>query len=215
MQSSSNQFNEDYFERGISTGLSLYTNYRWIPELTIPMCHDIAKLLEIRDDDTVLDFGCSKGYVVKGFRLLHYNAWGVDISDYAINHAPEDVRQYLTVIRPGDPLPPPPNEKMLWNITVAKDVLEHIDYDDLHQAVRGIRDATQRAYIVVPLGDGKKYYVPSYELDVTHKIRQPLEWWKSLFETSGFAIDYAGYKHGHIKENWAGTPNGNGFFVLS
>jgi len=210
-----NSFNEDYYERGISTGLSLYTNYRWIPELTIPMCHEIVKLVNIRDTDTVLDFGCSKGYVVKGFRLLHYEAWGTDISDYAINHAPEDVRQYLTIIQPGDPLPLPQNGKALWNVTVAKDVLEHVDYDALPGVLRSIRDVTLRAYVVVPLGDGRKYYVPSYEMDVTHKIRQPLDWWVRVFNNAGFHVDFADYRHGHIKENWVSTPNGNGFFILS
>ena len=39
-------FDEDYYERGAETGKSLYSHYRWMPELTIPMCHHIAKYLE-------------------------------------------------------------------------------------------------------------------------------------------------------------------------
>ena len=30
-------FDEDYYERGAETGKSLYSHYRWMPELTIPM----------------------------------------------------------------------------------------------------------------------------------------------------------------------------------
>ena len=33
----SDKFNEDYYERGLSLGVSGYTNYRWIPELTMPL----------------------------------------------------------------------------------------------------------------------------------------------------------------------------------
>jgi Zn-dependent protease with chaperone function len=75
--------------------------------------------------------------------------------------------------------------------------------------------AAAMAYVVVPLGDGRKYYVPSYEMDVTHKIRQPLDWWVRVFNNAGFHVDFADYRHGHIKENWVSTPNGNGFFILS
>jgi len=207
-------FNEDYFERGISTGLSLYTNYRWIPELTIPMCHEMAHLLSIGQDDTILDFGCSKGYVVKGFRLLGFEAFGVDVSEYAIEHSPEDVRQFLTLIQPGQELPLHQG-KDRWKWGISKDVLEHIDYLDLPAAVANLRKACERAYIVVPLGDGLKYNIPSYEMDVTHKIREALGWWKTIFFNAGWNINYAGYRHGRIKDNWASTPNGNGFFVLS
>ena len=48
-------FNEDYYERGAETGKSLYSHYRWIPELTIPMCHHIARYMNLGDDDKVLE----------------------------------------------------------------------------------------------------------------------------------------------------------------
>ena len=47
-------FDEDYYERGAETGKSLYSHYRWMPELTIPMCHHIAKYLELKETDKVL-----------------------------------------------------------------------------------------------------------------------------------------------------------------
>ena len=31
------EYNQDYFERGIELGISGYNNYRWMPEFTIPM----------------------------------------------------------------------------------------------------------------------------------------------------------------------------------
>ena len=46
-------FDEDYYERGAETGKSLYSHYRWMPELTIPMCHHIAKYLELKETDKV------------------------------------------------------------------------------------------------------------------------------------------------------------------
>ena len=74
------RYDEDYFERGIESGKSLYTNYRWIPELTIPMCSFLNEQLGIGQSENVLDFGCAKGFIVKAMRLLGRNAYGVDLN---------------------------------------------------------------------------------------------------------------------------------------
>ena len=93
-----NYFNKDYYENGISSGLSLYTNYKWMPDLTIPMAFRIIEILNIKESDSILDFGCAKGYMVKSFRMLYRDAYGVDISDYAISNCDKEVENYLLKI---------------------------------------------------------------------------------------------------------------------
>ena len=85
-------FNEDYYERGAETGKSLYSHYRWIPELTLPMCHHIALYTKLTNKQKILDFGCAKGYTVHGLRMLGYKAFGVDVSEYAVMKAPEETK---------------------------------------------------------------------------------------------------------------------------
>lgn len=91
-----NLYDEDYYERGIENGVSCYTNYRWLPELTIPMAATMIEYLGIDMGDRILDFGCAKGYLVKAFRLLHREAYGFDISDYARENAHDDIRKYVS-----------------------------------------------------------------------------------------------------------------------
>jgi len=43
----------------------------------------------------VLDVGCAKGFLVKAFKEQGIEAWGVDVSEYALSTAPEDVREHL------------------------------------------------------------------------------------------------------------------------
>jgi 2-polyprenyl-3-methyl-5-hydroxy-6-metoxy-1,4-benzoquinol methylase len=81
------EFDREYFEQGPMTGKSLYTNYRWLPELTLPMCHHIITYFGITADARILDFGCAKGYSVHGLRMLGYEANGVDVFEYAISEA--------------------------------------------------------------------------------------------------------------------------------
>ena len=121
-------FDEDYYERGAETGKSLYSHYRWMPELTIPMCHHIAKYLELKETDKVLDFGCAKGFSVYGLRLLGYKAYGVDVSEYAVKKSPEDIRKWLGVIEPQEDLVCAEGG---YDWILCKDILEHIPYENI------------------------------------------------------------------------------------
>ena len=201
-------FDREYFEQGPMTGKSLYTNYRWMPELTIPLCHHLVQECPIRIDDTVLDFGCAKGYTVHALRLLGYEAYGVDISEYAISQAPKEVNGYVQLIEPYAELP----GKYTW--IIAKDILEHIPYDHIDEQLSILHDATDDIIVMVPLGDGTKYYIDAYEKDITHHIRQPLEWWSARFKGAGFGIDIETHDLGPFKSNWQGIhPEGNGLIL--
>ena len=45
----------------------------------------------------VLEIGCAKGFVVEGLRDLGVDAYGIDVSQYAIDCAREDIKPYLKV----------------------------------------------------------------------------------------------------------------------
>ena len=69
-------------------------------------------------------------------------------------------------------------------------------------------------FFVVPLGENKKYIVPSYELDITHIIREPIEWWRNKFEENDFIVKKYTHRIENIKENYSKWKDGNGFFIL-
>lgn len=198
------KYDEDYFERGIELRISGYSNYRWIPELTIPMCARIVENLNITDNDRILDYGCAKGFYVKAFRLLHKQCWGYDISKYALDNVDTEVKQYVS-----------DNLKSLGNfcIVIAKDVLEHIDYFNINTVLREISRITDRLFCIIPLGVNDKYIVPNYELDRTHIIRENIYWWIEKFNKCGFDIVSAEYSMKYMKQNYSQWPKGNGFFM--
>jgi len=47
---------------------------------------------------TVLDVGCAKGYLVKALRDSGLEAYGIDVSEYAVNAADPSVRPHLRVM---------------------------------------------------------------------------------------------------------------------
>ena len=203
------EFDREYFEQGPMTGKSLYTNYRWLPELTLPLCHHLVTYCGMMQEDRILDFGCAKGYVVHGLRLLGYDAHGIDVSEYAISQAPREVNGYVTKIEPFEEI------SIDFDWVICKDILEHLPYDSIDNQLQLLADCTKNLIAMVPLGDGHKYYIDAYEQDVTHIIREDLKWWEERFFRNGFNVDEMTYDMGPFKKNWQIHPQGNGLFCCS
>lgn len=213
-------YDEDYFLHGQESGKSLYSDYRWLPELTIPMARIIAHHLGMRTNDCVLDFGCSRGYIVRALREIGFNAFGQDISTWAIEHADEKAAPYV-------------NDSWIDNRTtheddggfdwlIAKDVLEHIPTSELVAQLHIFRNSIRRGiFIVVPLAKDNPsvpatYVVPAYEADITHVQRRTMGEWLSLI-LGVFGHDWsveASYRIRGIKDNYSQFEKGNGFITL-
>jgi 2-polyprenyl-3-methyl-5-hydroxy-6-metoxy-1,4-benzoquinol methylase len=200
-----NTFDEKYFEDGVRNRVSAYENYRWMPERSIREASSIINNIKF---DTVLDYGCAKGFMVYALRLLGKEAYGADVSQYAVKNCHPNVKDYLQVIE---------NTEQLtggWDLIIAKDVLEHIPKDLIPSVLSELRRRCKTIFIAVPLGDGIRYRIREYEMDITHIVREPEEWWLKTIVDAGFKIKYFDYQFGHMKENWTVPhPFGNAFIV--
>lgn len=205
----SNQFDADYFEYGKETGKSCYSHYRWLPELTTNLVLNYIKYLKIQKTDKILDYGCAKGYTVKALRGLGYHAWGCDISEYALSCADPEIVPYLKLINKQDPIP----FFTLFDFIIAKDVFEHIPESEIDSILESMRYYGKNLFAIIPLGDGKDFVVPEYELDITHCTRQNVEWWTNKLKSNNWKIKEFSYLVPGMKDNWAHYPQGNGFFL--
>jgi SAM-dependent methyltransferase len=202
-------YDEEYFERGEETGKSCYKNYRWIPELTLPFCKQIVEQLNIEEDESILDFGCAKGYMVKAFRLLNRDARGVDISEYAIESAPVEIKRFVCLT----------DENCTdldghYDWVIAKDTLEHISYNKIDNVLKRLRVICDKMFCIIPLGDGEKYIESDNNVDVTHFIKESLEWWNTKFENTGFVVEKSCYDMKGMKQRYDKRKKGHGFFIL-
>lgn len=211
-------YNKDYYENGIVKGISCYENYRWIPELTYPMAHAIVNLLKIDKKHKVLEFGCAHGFLVKALNDFGIETYGVDISEYAISNAPSEIRDKLALLKKNDI----ENAIKSFNISskfdyvIAKDVFEHIEPDELKKILTDLSKFTKSLLVVVPLGDDGKYRINSYALDKTHVIAENEDWWKDIFTSNNFKVEFFSHKIDGIKDKWLTiNEKGNGFFILS
>ena len=202
-------YDESYFLRGKETGKSLYTNYRWMPDLTIPMCEAIVNHCRINKGAHVLDFGCARGYTVKALRALGYDAYGLDCSEWAIDNCDPDVRDFVEhggVITPYD----------TYEWVIAKDVLEHVE-DAKFVTECFMEVATAGIFVVVPLAlkdFDKRYVIRNYDKDITHIHRLTLASWAEMFMVPGWSVE-ASYRLPGVKDNYwkPGWEKGNGFLT--
>mgnify|MGYP003971066041 CR=1 len=204
-------YDEDYYENGVLSKKSCYVSYRWMPELTIKMAHVIVRYLKIPDNDTILDFGCAKGYIVKSLRILGINAFGCDISEYAIKSVDSDVKDYCFLVKNNIF---ENGNKYNWLIT--KDVLEHMNESDIDKLLDQSLNNVNNMFHVIPLGDNGKFIVPEYHDDPSHIQIQSKDWWIAKFKERGWNTVNFDYKVNGIKDNWTEKYEfGNGYFTLA
>ncbi len=196
-----NRFTKDYYEDGIRKHISGYENYKWMPTRSIPEALDIQ---EYFDFNTCVDYGCAKGFLVHALRIIGCDAYGEDISEYAVTNCHPEVEEYISL----------PNEKK-YDLLICKDVLEHIEVKDIPGVLENFKDKSHQFFFTIPLGDNDRFRIREYEVDITHVTKKDEEWWINMFESQGFKLNKFSYQFGSIKKKWIDQyPYGNGFFVL-
>lgn len=167
-------FDEDYFLRGKQSGKSNYEDYRWLEEPTMALARAACHHMKIMAEDTLLDYGAARGYFVKAMRRLGVQAWGYDISAWAVNNCDPEVATYMT----GGLQPPslPQGVDHVW----AKDVFEHMHVDELQTLLDGMIPKVRKGMLaIVPLAVsyGQRYIRDEDNQDSTHKLRWDLQDW--------------------------------------
>ena len=194
-------FNKDYYEDGIRKHISGYENYKWMPTRSIPEALDIQKNFEFKN---CVDYGCAKGFLVNALRIIGCDAYGEDISEYAVQNCHPNVGEYVSL----------PNDKF-YDLLICKDVLEHVEEKDLPEVLQSLKCKSNQFFFVIPLGDEDRFRIREYEVDITHVTKKDEEWWIKLFESQGFKLVKFSYSLGSIKKKWIEPhPYGNGFFIL-
>ena len=194
-------FTKDYYEDGIRKHISGYENYKWMPTRSIPEALDIKEYFDFK---TCVDYGCAKGFLVNALRIIGCDAYGEDISEYAVQNCHPNVKDYVSL----------PNDNV-YDLLICKDVLEHIEEEDLPGVLQNFARKSNQFFFVIPLEDEDRFRIREYEVDITHVTKKDEEWWIKMFESQGFRLTKFSYSFGSMKEKWVGPyPYGNGFFIL-
>jgi hypothetical protein len=162
-------FNANYYEHGCGD-IPYERTSRWLE-----MFDGIARrIIQDIQPKTVLDAGCALGFLVEGLRKHGVEAYGIDISDYAIENVHPNIQPYCTQGSIIDPFP------QKYDLIVTIEVLEHMPKEQAEVAVANL---CQHSDDILFSSSPFDYKEP------THFNVQPPEYWVDVFARHGFYRD--------------------------
>jgi hypothetical protein len=173
----------DRFYYANSLGVDYKREDRWLRFFG----HIADRLVSDIGPRTVLDAGCAMGFVVEALRDRGVEAFGVDISDYALEQVREDIKPYCTKASVTDPF------ARRYDLIVCIETLEHLPADDAERAVENICAHTD---------DVVFSSTPDHFKEVSHVNVSPPEYWAEVFGRHGLFRD-VGYDPGTYISPWA------------
>ncbi len=164
-------FNELYEENRDGNYLD---SKRWIP-----FFEKVAKkIVDQFNPSTVLDAGCACGYLVAALRDLGVQAYGFDISKFAISTARADIQDYVFVHNITEPLPK--EFPKTYDLVITSEVLELLFPHEGEQAIS----------LLCQYSDTIVFSSCPTAEDRTHVNVQLPEYWAELFYNNSFAKNF-------------------------
>lgn len=138
--------------------------------------HIADEIVENLHPQTVLDAGCAMGYLVAALRDRGVEAYGIDISNYAISKVREDIRPFCVVGSLSEPI----DHTVLperFDLVTSIEVLEHMSEEDGKKAIASICNMTDHVIFSSS---------PEDIMEQTHINVQQREYWARIFAREHF-----------------------------
>ncbi len=181
----SKQFGKEYFDGSRAYGYGGYRyDGRWLP-----VARNMIRHFELEPGMRVLDVGCAKGFLVKDFMLAcpGLEAFGLDISEYALRHAPEELTGRLH-LGSAVSLPFPDSS---FDAVISLNTLHNLERPDVVRAVREIERVSRgKSFIQVDAYETQAQRALFLDWVLTAAFHDYPDQWINLFEEAGYTGDY-------------------------
>lgn len=171
------KFDRAYFEEG-GCGSSYkdgYSREKVIQYWKNKIVYIIKKAKPTRS----LEIGCAKGFLVDELRHYGVQAFGVDVSEYALSSAPESLRSYLRQVNVSYESLPFPDD--YFDLIICLETLEHlVEPDHAIKEMARVLAPKGTAFFSTPSPDQ-----PEEREDKTHCNIRSFEQWLDSFKRCG------------------------------
>ena len=153
------------------------------------MAEDIVRHFDLKPGDRVLDVGAGKGFLVKDLlkALPGLEAFGLDISEYALMHCEPEVVGRLHLGN-AIKLPFPDNS---FKAVLSLNTIHNLDRADLMTALKEMeRLAPGRGFVQVDSYRTPEQKALFEEWVLTAKFHDYPDGWVRLFKEAGYTGDY-------------------------
>jgi len=182
----SSKFGFDYFDGDRRYG---YGGFNYNPRFWTETVKLFADRYQLNENAHILDVGCAKGFMLKDFKQLMPGATlkGLDISEYAIEHADPEIKEFVTLGNAVD-LPYEDNE---FDLTISINTLHNLGRQDCVKALSEIERVSKgNSFVMV---DGWRNAEEERRLKawvLTAKTMLSADEWVELFDEAEYSGDY-------------------------
>lgn len=167
-----------------------YGGYRYMPGRWEKVARAMVDYYGIKPGDRILDVGCGKGFLLYDFTLVvpGVEVYGIDVSDYAIEHAKEEIKDRLRV---GNANALPFADRH-FDLVYSINTLHNLHNYDLDKSLREIeRVGKAHKYICVESYRNEVEKANLLYWQVTCEAFCTPEEWEWWFEQTGYAGDHS------------------------
>ena len=177
------RFDKEFFDGSRDTGYGGY-NYdgRWVPVALRMLLH-----YGLAAGDRVLDIGCGKGFMVKDMRALGLQAYGIDVSQYAIE---QSVCPAYTLCCDARAMSKWAVPHKSYRLAVSINTLHNLEQDEVVEALRVMSAMSDNQYVMFDAYRTDEEKRRMFDWNLTAKTILHVDEWKALFRKIAYIGDY-------------------------
>ena len=180
------QYGKEYWDGERKTGYGGYKyDGRWRG-----VAEDMVRHYNLKPGARILDVGCGKGFLLYEFSQILKNVElaGIDISEYAIEHAKEEVKPFL---RQGSAVSLPYKDRS-FDFVVSVNALHNLYINELWPALKEIeRVGNGSKHIIVETYRNEREKANLLYWQLTCRAFHTPQEWEWIFQQTGYTGDYS------------------------
>ena len=180
------QFGQEFFDGDRQYG---YGGFKYFSRFWQPVIPTFQKYFNLTASSSLLDVGCAKGFMLYDLLELipDIKVRGVDVSEYAIAHAMDDIKSKVQVADARE-LPFADNS---FDVVIAINTIHNLERDDCAQALREIERVSRKgSFITVDAYRNESERERMFAWNLTAKTIMSVDEWVAFFEEVGYTGDY-------------------------
>jgi len=179
-------FGKEFFDGDRRHG---YGGFNYFAKFWQPTVPTFQAHFGLSKDSSLLDVGCAKGFMLHDFSELipGITLKGIDISDYAIANAIDDMRPHVMV---ADAIHLPFDDKS-FDVVTSINSVHNLEREKCGQALSEIERVSRRgAFITVDAYRTDDERARMLAWNLTAKTIMHVDEWKAFFKEVGYTGDY-------------------------
>lgn len=180
------KFDKDFFDGDRKHG---YGGFNYNPIYWREVVKDICKHYNLRGNESILDVGCGKGFMLYDFIQFSesFSIKGIDISTYAVNNSKLEVKKFLST----------GNAKKLnfddnsFDFVISINTIHNLEGEELMNSIKEIeRVGKSNKFIIVDAYSNDQEKKDLNDWNLTAKTILHIDEWVNLFNKCGYTGDY-------------------------